>query len=226
MAKVKVLIPLFCLALVLSGLGQTVANSDATGPIEAALRTGDFNQALQLAQTQLQRSPKSATLWTLKGIALSKLRRDKEALTAYNTALNISPEYLAALEGAAELEYSTGSSRAVLLLNRIVKLRPEEPTSHAMLGVIAYKQHDCASAVRHFKASQQLISSQPAALARYGSCLIDLQQAENAIVVFQQIQSLQPEDPHVRYNLAIAQLSAHQTKDAIATLEPLLQAQA
>ena len=95
MAKFNVLILLFCLALVLSGLGQTVANSDATGPIEAARRTGDFNQALQLAQTQLQRSPKNATLWTLKGIALSKLGRDKEALTAYNTALSISPEYLA-----------------------------------------------------------------------------------------------------------------------------------
>ena len=225
MAKVKVLIPLFCLALVLSGLGQTVANSDATGPIEAALRTGDFNQALQLAQTQLQRSPKSATLWTLKGIALSKLRRDKEALTAYNTALNISPEYLAALEGAAELEYSAGSSRAVPLLNRIVKLRPEEPTSHAMLGVLAYRQHDCASAVRHFKASQQVISSQPVALAQYGSCLIDLQRPEDAVAVFQTIQNLRPQDPHARYNLAVAQYSAHQAKDAIATLQPLLQAQ-
>ena len=225
MAKVKVLIPLFCLALVLSGLGQTVANSDATGPIEAALRTGDFNQALQLAQTQLQRSPKSATLWTLKGIALSKLRRDKEALTAYNTALNISPEYLAALEGAAELEYSAGSSRAVPLLNRIVKLRPEEPTSHAMLGVLAYRQHDCASAVRHFKASQQVISSQPVALSQYGSCLIDVQRPEDAVAVFQTIQNLRPQDPHARYNLAVAQYSAHQAKDAIATLQPLLQAQ-
>src|SRR5258708_3258800 len=225
MAKFKVLIPLFCLALVLSGLGQTVSNFDGTGSIEAALRAGDFNQALQLAQTQLQHSPKNATLWTLKGIALSRLRRDKEALTAYNTALNISPDYLAALEGAAELEYSAGNSRAVPLLNRIVKLRPEQPTSHAMFGVLAYRQHDCASAVRHFKASQQLIGSQPVALAQYDSCLIDLQRPEDAVAAFQTIQNLQPQDPHARYNLAVAQCNAHQPKDAIATLQPLLQVQ-
>ena len=36
--------------------------------------------------------PKNATLWTLKGIALSRLGRDKEALPAYNTALSISPD--------------------------------------------------------------------------------------------------------------------------------------
>jgi tetratricopeptide (TPR) repeat protein len=205
--------------------GQTVANSDATGSIEASLRAGNFNGALQLAQSELQRSPKNATLWTLKAIALSRLGHNKEALTAYNTALNISPEYLAALEGAAELEYNAGSSRAVPLLNRIVKLRPEEPTSHAMLGVIAYKQHDCTSAVRHFKASEQLISSQPVALAQYGSCLLDLQLPEDAVAVFQTIHNLQPQDPHASYNLAVAQYNAHQPKDAIASLEPLLHAQ-
>src|SRR6266496_2043431 len=225
MPKFKVLIPLFCLVLVSSVFGQMVANSDATSSIEATLRAGNFNQALLLAESQLQRSPKNATLWTLKGIALSRLNRDKEALTAYNTALNISPDYRAALEGAAELEYKGGSSRAVPLLNRIVKLRPDEPTSHAMLGVTAYKQHDCASAVRHFKVSQQLIGSQPVALAQYGSCLIDLQLPGDAVAVFQAIQNLQPQDPHARYNLAVAQYSAHQPKDAIATLEPLLQAQ-
>jgi tetratricopeptide (TPR) repeat protein len=225
MSKFNLLISLVCLALVLSISGQTAANSDATGSIEAALRAGNYNQALRLAQSQLQGSPQNAMLWTLKGITLSRLGRNKEALIAYNTALNISPEYLAALEGAAELEYSAGSSRAVPLLNRIVKLRPAEPTSHAMLGVLAYKRHDCPSAVRHFKDSQQLISSQPAALGQYGSCLIDLQRPEDAVAVFQTIHNLQPQDPHTCYNLAVAQYTAHQPKDAIATLQPLLQAQ-
>jgi len=57
-----------------------------------ALGAHDFKQAVQLAQSQLQYSPKNATLWTLKGIALSRLGRDKEALPAYNTALSISPD--------------------------------------------------------------------------------------------------------------------------------------
>ena len=205
--------------------GQTGQTPPSVAQIQAALRAGDFMQALQLSEAAVKASPNNATLWTMKGIALSRLGRDQEALSAYNRALSISPEYLPALEGAAELEYKAGSSRAMPLLDRILKLRPEDPTSHAMLGVLAYKQRDCTSAVKHFRASRDVINSQPVALAQYGSCLMDLQQADDAIDVFRQIQLLTPDDPHARYNLAVAQLAAHQAKDAIATLQPLLQAQ-
>jgi Flp pilus assembly protein TadD len=221
----KPLVLVLGLTLISPTLAQQGSKSNAARSIQAALRAGESAQALQLVESELQRSPKDATLLALKGIALSRLGRDKEALSAYNSALNISPDYLAALEGAAELEYKAGSSRAVPLLERIVKLRPEDPTSHAMLGIFAYKQHDCASAVKHFRLSQQLIGSQPAALAQYASCLMELQRPEDAVAVFQKIQELQPDDSHGRYNLAVAQLTAHRAKDAVATLQPLLQAQ-
>ncbi len=213
------------LALACPTHAQGPSNGNAAASVESALRERNFQQALDLVRPQLQQSPKNAKLWTLEGIALAGLGRDREALSAYNSALRVSPDYLAALEGAAELEYKAGSSRAVPLLNHIVKLRPDDPTSHAMLGVLAYKQHDCTSAVKHFRASRELITSQPAALAQYGSCLVDLQQPDDAIPLFQQLLTLQPDDLHARYNLAVVQLTAHRAKDAIATLQPLLQAQ-
>jgi tetratricopeptide (TPR) repeat protein len=216
---------LLCFSIWTSAFGQSTPSSEAVMEIQAALRAGEFNQALQFSDAALKNAPGSAALWALKGIALAKLGHDKEALAAYNRALGIAPDSVAALEGAAELEYKAGSSRAVPLLNRIVKLRPEDPTSHAMLGVIAYKDHDCASAVKHFRASRELISSQPVALAQYGSCMMDLQQAEEAIPIFQQLHNFQPDDPRARYNLAVAQLTGHHAKDAIATLQPLLQVQ-
>jgi tetratricopeptide (TPR) repeat protein len=225
MSRFESFIILVCLAVHLAVVAETGRSSEAIAAIEAALRAGNFSNALQLAQSELQHSPQNKTLWALKGVALARLGHDKEALAAYNRALGMSPDYLAALEGAAELEYKTGSRRAVVLLSRITKLRPDDPTTHAMLGVLAYKQHQCDSAVAHFRASRQLINSQPLALEDYGSCLIEMQQAGNAISVFQQIQGLQPDNPHARYNLAVAQLSAHQAKDAIATLQPLLQMQ-
>src|SRR3954469_19526059 len=193
MVRLKGSFFLFILFTLQSGIGQSIPGAEVTRSIEAALNSRDFNGALQLTEAQLQRSPKNVRLWTLKGIALSRLNRNKDALTAYNSALRIAPDYLAALEGAAELEYNAGSNRAVPLLNRIAKLRPEDLTSHAMLGVIAYKQHDCATAVKHFRVSQQLIGSQTSALAQYASCLIELQQPEDAVAIFQKIQNLQPE---------------------------------
>ena len=104
--------------------------------IQSALRAGDYEQALTLAHTQLQLWPKDVKFWTLEGIALSHLGHDRKALVAYNKALAMSPNYLAALEGAAELEYKAGTARAVPLLNRILKVRPDEPTGHAMLAAL------------------------------------------------------------------------------------------
>ncbi len=203
-----------------AGQGQGVTSESSIG---SALRARDYDHALQLIRSQLRESPKDAKLWTLEGIALSGLGNNREALVAYNHALSISPDYLAALEGAAELEYKEGSNRAIPLLNRILKLQPDNSTSHAMLAVLAYKQHDCPTVVQHFRASGDLISSQPVALAQYGSCLMNLQRAHDAVPVFQQILGLTPDDPHSRYNLAVAQVAAHLNKEAIATLQPLIE---
>src|SRR5437879_3718425 len=216
---------LLVLALACPSPAQDPASENAPVSVESALRERNFQQALDLVRPQLRQSPRNARLWTLEGIALAGLGRDREALSAYNSALSVSPDYLAALEGAAELEYKAGSPRAIQLLNHIVKLRPDDHTSHAMLGVLAYKQHDCNSAVKHFHASRELIASQPAALAQYGSCLMDIQQPDDAIPLFQQLLAMQPDDPHARYNLALVQLSAHRSKDAITTLQPVLQVQ-
>ncbi len=163
-------------------------------------------------------------LWTLEGIALTQLGRNREALVAYNKALAISPDYLAALEGAAELEYKAGSNRAVPLLNRILKVRPDEPTTHAMLAALAYKKHDCATAVEHFQKSAPVLSSQPTALEEYGACLMDLLKPDEALPVFEQIFGCFTNDPHARYNLAVAQFTAQHSTDAITTLQPLLEA--
>jgi tetratricopeptide (TPR) repeat protein len=201
---------------------QTSADSTSISAIQAALRTGDNEQALSLIHTQLQKWPKDVRLWALEGITLTNLGRNKEALTAYNKALAISPDYLAALEGAAELEYKAGSTRAIPLLQRILKARPDEPTTHAMLAALAYKKHDCPTAVEHFQKSGPVLSSQPTALEEYGACLIDLQRPDDALPVFEQILTLLPNDSHARYNLAVVQLTAQHSADAINTLQPLL----
>lgn len=207
-----------------AAIGQSETSLESLSSIESALRAGNFDQAAQLAQSQLERAPKDARLWTLDGIALSGLSHDREALAAYNHALSISPNYLAALEGAAELEYKQGSTRAIPLLDHILKLQPGNSTSHAMLAALAYKQHDCPKVVKHFGESRDVISSQPIALIQYGSCLMNLQRPDEAAAVFEQVVKLTPNDPHARYNLAVAQLDAHRNKEAIATLEPLLDA--
>jgi tetratricopeptide (TPR) repeat protein len=199
-------------------------DADSSGrSIAAALRDKNYQQALDLSRSALQHSPKDPKILTMEGIALSGLGKDKEALGAYNEALNASPEYVPALEGAAQIEYKAGSDRGVVLLKRLLAIHPDDPTSHAMLAVLAYQRHDCKSAAENFAKSGELLSTQPVSLREYGACLMRLQKPEDAIEVFEKLVAAAPDDSHARLDLAAAQFLAHHSQDAINTLQPTLE---
>jgi tetratricopeptide (TPR) repeat protein len=198
--------------------------ADGIGSITAALRVGEFDRAVQLLQTELQRNPKNAQLWTLYGIALSGKGNKKDALAAFRRALGISSDYLPALEGAAQIEYESGDQSAVPHLQDILKLRPSESTSHAMLATLAYQRGDCSTAIPHFEASGSLLDAQPKALEEYGTCLVRQKQFEKAMAVFSRALAESNEDAGIRYRLASAQMLAQHPREAVDTLQPLLQA--
>ncbi len=197
--------------------------SNRVSPITSALRAGQFDAALNLLQPELDQSPHNPQLWALRGIALSGKGDKKEALAAFRHALGISPDYLPALEGAAQIEYENGSKDAVALLQHVLQLRPNDPTSHAMLAVLAYRRGDCVTAVPHFEQSGSLAESQPGALQEYGDCLVRLKQTEKAISVFSRALAQSDANVGLRNRLASIQMMAQRPKDAIATLQPLLQ---
>lgn len=118
------------------------------------------------------------------------------------TALRFSPDYLPALEGAAEAAYKLGDDRAQLFLHRVVALKPSDPTAHAMLGAIAYKRHDCKSAVPYFDRAESAISSNPDALSQYGVCLLIVDRAKDAVAVLTGALRLAPADKRTRLVLA------------------------
>lgn len=202
---------------------QAYAGQSDISSIESALRRQDPAEALRLAQSRLIHFPNDFKTRTLEGLAYSGLGKGREALVAYKKALAVSPDYLPALEGAAQLEYEAGNDDALRLLTRILKLLPNDSTSNAMVGVLAYKQHDCASAVDHFQKAAAILPSQPEALVQYASCLMDIGRARDAVSVLQQLVQLQPEERYARYDLAVAQYTAHDAPGAIATLQPLLE---
>src|ERR1700741_1152057 len=74
--------------------------SDQTAAVTSALRARDFDKAVELSQSALQKSPNDPRLWTLQGMALANQGDTKKALVAFERALKISPNYVAALEGA------------------------------------------------------------------------------------------------------------------------------
>src|SRR5271165_1924588 len=224
MIRFRRLCPFFALLIAYSfALAQNPENQ--IEPIRAALRAHDYDKAVQLSRAALQEAPNNAQLWTLQGIAFGSKGDNKQALMAFLRALKISPNNLAALAGAAQIQYQQGSSDAIPLLNRLVQLRPADPTAHAMLGVLDYRQGNCPGAVQNFEKAGELIDNQLSALHAFATCLMKVKRLDAAIMTLQKAVALSPNDPRERQVLASLQLMDHKPEDALATLGPLLAGQ-
>jgi tetratricopeptide (TPR) repeat protein len=217
--------PLLICLLVMSGQfshAQKQAAQEDVARISDALRSGDFEQASDLSQAALAKWPDDVRLWTLRGMTVAAEGKLPLALSAYRHALNLVPTYLPALEGAAQSEFQMGHESARPFILKVLAQRPEDPTSHAMLGVLDYKKGSCADAVIHFEKATTVIATQPKALTEYGVCLAAVKRDQDAVSEFTEALALDPSKSGARYNLALAQWNVHDEKGALATLQPLV----
>lgn len=212
------------IAVLLSALTLSAQSSrDQINSITEALRTGRYGDALQLLEPALRQVPTSAQLWTFQGLAYSGKGQKREALTSFRKALKISPDYLPAVEGAAQTAYEIDDPEVATLLRHVVKLVPSDPTAHAMLAALAYKKRDCAGVISEFDKSGSIVESEPVALRQYGICLAREKRNEKAIEIFQKLVSMPGDEKKDRVRLAALQFSAGESAAAIDTLQTALQ---
>lgn len=115
------------------------------------LRAGDFRGAREIVDAALKHSPGNARLWTLRGITLVHLGSPSEALASFNRAQQLAPTYYPALEGAAQLESQTGDPRAIVTLQRMLSLRPDDVSALRELAYSLVKQKRASEALPVFQ---------------------------------------------------------------------------
>jgi tetratricopeptide (TPR) repeat protein len=213
------------MAWLLFAVRPAICWEDAVPSITTALRAGNFQQALDQARAARRTAPKDLRIVVLEGMALTGLRKDGEALAVLQRALETSPDYVPAIEAAVEIEYRLEKPQAAAHLQRLLVLRPGEPTAHAMLGALAWKRGDCPAAVLHFGQATTAIATQSDALGEFGACLVKLKRPEEGAGIFGKLVSLRPGDRRARYSLAVSLMDAARFREAIAALEPLAGAQ-
>lgn len=216
---------LFFLGLRLSINTEPAHGQKAMSPIasvETLIRAGQYDKAVESAQTQLRLRPNYFQMWTLQGIALSLEDRTTDAIGAFDKALRLSPEYGPALKGEVQLLYTAGDNRAIPLLQRILKADPDDATAHEMLATLYRKEGDCPKALDQFAAIPQVIDQHPASLAMEGYCLVQLNRSAEAAPVFEKLVALLPDQDYPKYDLAVVLISAKQYQAALDALAPLL----
>ena len=176
----------------LSRAQQTASTPNPVGEIVNSIQTRNFDQALRECDAALKQSPADKRIWTLQGMAYMGKGASAAALDAYQHALHLDQDYLPALEGAAQTEYQRKDPGAKALILRVLSKRPDDPTSHTMLGFLDYATKDCNGAIEHFEKGGAVLASQPVALSAYGACLAQAGQYQNAISIFQQALAAEP----------------------------------
>ncbi len=192
----------------------------ASNPVAEALAGGQFARALQLTDTLLESYPDDARLLTVRGMALKGLGR-RDSIDSFEKALERAPDFLPALEGAAEAAYWFHDSRLGEFVRRILAKDSANSTAQAMAGELAFEAKDCASAVDHFGKAGPLAARSELAV-RYGQCLIEVHQADRAVRLFEDLLSKDPGNDLLRFNLGICEFAARRFEVAVKTFAALL----
>ena len=199
--------------------------ADVTSDAVAALRAGRPEEALSRIEPKLAQTPNSPALLTLKGIALTRLDKAEEALHAFDAALALRPDFLAALQAAAELEYRTKRPGAQVRIERLLDVDSGNGVAHAMAGALRYERGEYAAACEHFTRSGDALRANPVAVWQFAHCLMIGNEPAKAAAVFRQLLALVDGDgatgDPIRYNLALALIASGAHTEAIPLLEPL-----
>lgn len=216
------------LTLIVSGvlaIAQDHHSVDDSIPrIDSLIRSQEYTQALADTRAGLRTNPGDARLWTLEGVIYSIIGDSPKGIGAFQTALAISPKFSPALKGEIQLLYPSRNERAIPLLERLLKIDPNDHTAHEMLAMLERKHGDCQAAVAQFMSSKDSMMDHPESVEGYGDCLVRLDQYQNAVPVFGKLVELLPSATYPKYDLALVLFDAKQFEQALEVLEPLLAA--
>jgi tetratricopeptide (TPR) repeat protein len=178
-------------------------------------------QMLDAVELKLQQQPNNPRLLAARGAALEALHRDDEALQSFNRSLAISPKFLAALEGVAEISYRTHGKKTMEYLARIFEQDPKNLTAHAMAGELSFEKGDCASADHHFAAAGNESTKDAVALQHWGECLLKNGDAHSASARLRGASAMAPQDRRLQFELGLALFLEQQYAQALEAIKTI-----
>jgi tetratricopeptide (TPR) repeat protein len=192
--------------------------------LSEALSSHRYQDAIALADVLLRTNPDDPRIWTARGASLTALGRDGEGLTSFERALELNPQFAPALKGAVESAYRIRDGRTAALLDRLLRLEPQNGVAHAMAATLKFEGGDCRAAITHFEQSLAQIATNEEASYLYAACLVSQSRSADTIQILQPF-TLQPHVSAGTWNLlASAENAAGNANAAIAHLSKAIDA--
>ncbi|ABC31637.1 putative Zn-dependent protease [Hahella chejuensis KCTC 2396] len=136
-------------------LRKTVPAYDAYDKGVKALKAGDDDKALQLANQAIKLESEEAMFYSLRGDIYKKQNKESAALKEYDKAVSLNPEYFAhPLKRGLTYKELGDSAKAAQDLRRANDLLPTSVANLA-LGDIEAQSNNSAAAISHYSAAAE-----------------------------------------------------------------------
>jgi cytochrome c-type biogenesis protein CcmH len=145
------------------------AGMSATPAMGDGHEMGDLGAMAQRLAGKLEKNPEDADGWSLLAHSYVELKQHKEAVGAFEKAVNLIPNDPQLFADYADaLAVTTGGQfdeKANELVEKALKLDPNHPKALLLAGTIAFKNADYKKAIGIWEHLEPLISKEDAALA-------------------------------------------------------------
>ena len=187
-SKINPLLGIFLLVPILAGLiywktgtpdaasvssPMTTMPPMATGsaqPMGEGHDMGDLGAMAQKLAAKLEKSPENADGWVLLAHTYVELKQHKDAVSAFEKAVNLIPNDAQLLADYADALAVTNNAKfdakSIDLVEKALKVDPNHPKALLLAGTIAFNQADYAKAIRLWEHLQPLINKEDIALAK------------------------------------------------------------
>lgn len=186
-------------------------------------RLGRYDEAVQAYQTVARQQPNNAqiqeaigTVYMQQGDYASALQflQQAQSLASYNSSVNLNL-------GIALINLDR-PDQGWPLVEKAIELEPWDGAVHLSVGQIYQAQGDLAKALEHYRQATRFSPELPEAQAAYGSLLLQNEEFLRAVIVYERLIAMLPNDPGAHYNYGLALRGHGRTAEAIEEFETAL----
>jgi tetratricopeptide (TPR) repeat protein len=158
------------------------------------------------------------------GTALLQKGRMDEAITQFQQALQIKPDYADACNNLGNVLMEKGRvDEAIAHYQKALQISPDLAVLHVNLGNALMQKGRVDEAITQFQQGLQFQSDNADAHNNLGNILLQSGRVDEAITQFQQALEIKPDNADAHYNLAIALWQEGRVDEAIAHYQNALQ---
>jgi tetratricopeptide (TPR) repeat protein len=188
---------------------------DLTAALGAAT-SGDYARMLSHAQVLVKKYPEDSLAHFVVGIAYGFLNFTADAITCYQQAIRLKPDYVDAWNNLGAIYRESGLTiDAINSIQQAIKLKPDDADAWYNLGVVYNDSGRIADAITAYQQAIKLKPDYSSAWYNLGIIYIKAGRISDAIAAYQQTIKLKPDAYAAWDNLGSAYDDAGRIADAI-----------